>query len=59
LTTDILIVRALERGITLADFEVLTIGMIMDLIITFNNDNYEDTTEENVRMATQADFDRW
>jgi len=33
--------------------------MIMDLIITFNNDNYTEEKEENTRMATQADFDKW
>ena len=52
--------RALERGLTLRDFEVLTFGMILDFIITYNNEHLDDDeTEDSVRIATQADFDRW
>lgn len=57
LSTELLIVRALERGIALSDFDNLTIGMIMDIIITYNNEsNYED---DDTREATQEDFDKW
>lgn len=57
LSTELLIARALERGITLSDFDNLTIGMIMDIIITYNNENnFED---EDAREATQQDFDSW
>lgn len=57
LSTELLIARALERGITLSDFDNLTIGMIMDIIITYNNENnFED---EDTREATQQDFDSW
>ena len=56
LTTEILIVRALERGISLYDFENLTIGMIMDILITYNNENIED---DGIREATQSDFDNF
>lgn len=53
-----LMVRALERGLTLRDFEDLTVGMIIDYIITYNNLNVnEDEEEDEVREATQADFD--
>ena len=52
--------RALERGITLRDFEHLTLGMIIGFITTYNNERLgEDEKEDSVRMATQADFDRW
>lgn len=54
------IVRALERGITLRDWEVLTFGMILDIIITGNNmnmDEGEDEAGERVRKASQADMD--
>jgi len=51
-------VRALERGLTLKDFQEMTIGMIIDYIITYNNLNlYEKEKEDEVREATQADFD--
>lgn len=50
--------RALERGLTLRDFEDLTPGMILDFIITYNNERLDDDEkEDNVRIATQADFD--
>jgi len=53
-----LMVRALERGLTLRDFEDLTVGMIIDYIITYNNLNVnEDEEEDEVREAAQADFD--
>lgn len=52
--------RAIERGLSLRDFEELTVGMILDLIITFNNENLkEEDMEDEVRMASQSDFDRW
>lgn len=50
--------RALERGLCLADFEVLTIGMIMGYIVAYNNERLgEDEIEDNVRQATQRDMD--
>lgn len=52
--------RALERGLTLRDFEDLTFGMILDFIITYNNERpSDDKKEDSVREATQADFDRF
>ena len=51
-------VRALERGLTLTDFENMTAGMTLDYIITYNNLNLdEEEKEEQAREATQADFD--
>ena len=50
--------RALERGLTLRDFEDLTLGMIIGFITTYNNERLgEDEKEESVRKATQEDFD--
>ena len=50
--------RALERGLTLADFEDLTLGMIIGFITTYNNERLtDDEKEDSVRVATQADFD--
>ena len=52
---------ALERGLSLRDFEHLTPGMLLDYIITYNNERLNDAdgdTRETVRQATQVDFDR-
>jgi len=52
--------RALERGLTLRDFEDLTFGMILGFITTYNNEHLDDDErEDTVRMASQADYDRW
>jgi len=53
--------RALERGLTLRDFEDMTLGMILDFIITYNNEKLDSESgeEDDVRMATQADFDQF
>jgi hypothetical protein len=52
--------RALERGLTLRDFEDLTLGMIIGYITAYNNEHLsDDEREDTVRQATQADFDRW
>lgn len=50
---------AIERGLSLNDFENMTVGMITDYVITYNNERIDDEDEESVRVATQADFDRW
>jgi|LFRM01.1.fsa_nt_gb hypothetical protein len=56
--------KAFERGLTLRDFEIMTFGMIIDYIITYNNVYQNDGEKEgtassqtSIRMATQADFD--
>ena len=60
MTTELVMLRAIERGLTLRDFEDLTLGMITGFITTYNNERLgEDEKEDSVRRATQADFDRW
>ncbi|MFU0834012.1 MAG: Asp-tRNA(Asn)/Glu-tRNA(Gln) amidotransferase GatCAB subunit C [Oscillospiraceae bacterium] len=55
-----LLVRAIERGLTLHDFNEMTIGMVLDYIITYNNLNAHGTNEEEqIREATQEDFDKF
>lgn len=49
--------RALERGLSLSDFDYMTVGMIIDFIVTYNNENTKDENEDEVRNANQADFD--
>lgn len=42
------------------DFELLTPGMILGIIITHNNEHLDaDERGETVRMANQADFDKF
>jgi hypothetical protein len=48
--------RAIDAGLTLRDFELLTTGMILDFIITTSNDRGEN---DEAREATQADYDRF
>ena len=47
-------VAALTRGLTLSDFEVLTVGMIIGFITKFNN-MHDDNTDKT-REANQSDF---
>ena len=57
--------RALERGLTLHNFDYMTVGMILDFVITYNNEHVDDDDNSSpgqnnkVRKATQADFDRF
>jgi len=51
-------VRAIERGINLCDFENLTIGMIINFISTYNDmQNNQNTQEKEMKEATQSDYD--
>lgn len=55
-------VGAFSRGLSSASFESMTVGMIMDYIITYNNVQYESREErgdsgEKIREATQEDMD--
>lgn len=61
LTTELVLMRSIERGLSLKDFEDLTMTMIMNYIITYNNEKIKDEDEEDItiREATQADYDRW
>jgi len=47
--------RAVQTGLTLQDFEVLTLGMLFDYIIAVRRDQGGDSERE----ATQSDFDRF
>lgn len=49
-------VRAIERGLSLRDFEVLDIGQIIGYITEFNNLKTE-SVDDKVREATQNDYD--
>lgn len=54
--------RAIERGLTAADFENMTIGMIIDYLTTCQNEDLESRGKKHdspARPATQADIDAW
>jgi len=47
--------RCIQIGLSLADLEYLTFGMVVDMMTEAGKDD----TEENVVEATQADFDNF
>ncbi|RJX22323.1 MAG: hypothetical protein C4570_01365 [Ammonifex sp.] len=62
LTTETVMLRSLERGLTLRDFEMLTVGMIIDYIVAYNDANMPDSGQAEpvkARPASQQDYDRF
>lgn len=53
INTALFLLRACQCGVSIADLEYLTIGMINDMFIEWKNDECEYD-----RLATQADIDR-
>lgn len=54
--------RSIARGISLEYWDYMTVGMILDYIISFDNEYLKEEknnneTEDGIRTATQADFD--
>lgn len=45
--------RAVQLGLSIADLDELSIGMVYDMLIERQNDNYDYPV-----LATQADIDR-
>lgn len=52
MTTPLFLLRALSMGLSLADLDLLTIGMVEDMAIEQANDDYDWPV-----LATQDDFD--
>ena len=52
MNTAVYLLRAKQIGLTLAELDELTIGMVLDMFVEAHNDNYE-----YKEVATQADFD--
>lgn len=48
---------AISRGLSLSDFNDLTIGQIVDYCITYNES--DQNQEEKVIKATQEDYDNF
>lgn len=52
LNTPIFLLRCVQLGISISDLELLSIGLVNDMFIEYNNDDCE-----YARKATQADID--
>lgn len=60
--TETVMRRAIERGLTAADFENMTVGMIIDYLTVCQNEDIDARKKKNAgqeRSATQADIDAW
>jgi hypothetical protein len=53
MTTGLVLLRAAQLGISIRDLDLLTIGMINEMFIEAENDQFEYPT-----LATQEDIDR-
>lgn len=58
MSLEFLLVKALSRGLTLRDFDEMTIGMIIDYVICYDEEN-NPNKKETPREATQEDIDRF
>lgn len=57
---DTIILAGVERGLTMADIKLMTIGEVVDFVIAYNNRMKEAEKEEKKdkkRKATQRDID--
>lgn len=53
MTTPLFLLRCKQLGLSMTELDMLTIGLINDMFIEHENDDYEDWNE----VAGQADFD--
>lgn len=54
MTTALFMLRCVEMGISIADLDLLTIGLVLDMFTERGNDDYDYAI-----VATQDDFDRF
>lgn len=60
MTTESLMVHSLKRGLLIADFHELSVGMILDYINQYDQLYTDiDKSEENIRSAGQEEFDHF
>lgn len=52
MTTPLFLLRCLQIGLSLRDLDLLTVGMVNDIFVENQNDDYEYD-----EVADQADFD--
>lgn len=57
MTTPLFMLRCLEVGISVAELDLLTIGLVLDIWTEKGNDSVKYATR--AREASQADFDRF
>ena len=53
MTTPLFLLRCVQLGISIADLDLLTIGLVNDMFTERENDDYDGWNE----VAGQADFD--
>ncbi len=54
MTTALFLLRCVKIGLSMADLDTLTVGMILDMFIELGNDDYDWE-----QIATQEDIDRF
>ena len=54
MTTPLFLLRCVQLGLSMADLELLSIGLINDMYAESRNDDYK-----YAELATQEDFDRF
>lgn len=54
MTTPLFILRCLQIGLSLRDLDFLTIGMVNDMFVESQNDEFK-----YPNLATQKDFDKF
>lgn len=57
--TETVLRRSIERGLTAADFETMTLGMVVDYLIVCNNEDLEEKNRKKTkpkRYATAEDI---
>lgn len=54
MTTPLFLLRCVQLGLSMADLEMLSIGLISDMYSESRNDDYK-----YAELATQEDFDRF
>ena len=55
MTTALYLLRCIEVGLSMADLELLDMGMIYDMFTEKSNDDWKGWRQ----VATQSDFDRF
>ena len=55
MTTPLFLLRCVQLGLSIRDLDLLTIGMVNDMVAESRNDEYKGYKE----IATQEDFDRF
>ena len=54
MTTPLFLLRCVQLGLSMADTELLSIGLVNDMFVESRNDEYR-----YYEIATQDDMDKW